>query len=157
MPKINDTGIYQLKNGYWGFRYVIVVNGQRVERRRNVDENGNPLVVYHGTNADFDTFDNSVNQSKHRQVGADLGYFFTDSEKVARRFIPKKEVQENIVNYEPFANKEEYDYFSKNIMNNWQELKQNYGDDKFFELRDAYSEIANNIYKQKNQDPQAYG
>lgn len=43
MPKINDTGIYQLKNGYWGFRYVIVVNGQRVERRRNVDENGNPF------------------------------------------------------------------------------------------------------------------
>ena len=122
-----------------------------------VDENGNPLVVYHGTNADFDTFDNSVNQNKHRQVGADLGYFFTDNEKVARRFIPKKEVQENIVNYEPFANKEEYDDFSKNIMNNWQELKQNYGDDKFFELRDAYSEIANNIYKQKNQDPQAYG
>ena len=26
MPKINDTGIYQLKNGYWGFRYVIVLN-----------------------------------------------------------------------------------------------------------------------------------
>ena len=43
MPKINDTGIYQLKKGYWGFRYVIVVNGQRVERRRNVDENGNPF------------------------------------------------------------------------------------------------------------------
>ena len=43
MPKINDTGIYQLKNSYWGFRYVIVVNGQRVERRRNVDENGNPF------------------------------------------------------------------------------------------------------------------
>ena len=43
MPKINDTGIYQLENGYWGFRYVIVVNGQRVERRRNVDENGNPF------------------------------------------------------------------------------------------------------------------
>ena len=43
MPKINDTGIYQLKNGYWGFRYVLIVNGQRVERRRNVDENGNPF------------------------------------------------------------------------------------------------------------------
>ena len=94
-----------------------------------VDENGNPLVVYHGTNADFDTFDNSVNQSKHRQVGADLGYFFTDSEKVARRFIPKKEVQENIVNYEPFANKKAHDDFLKNIMNNWKELTQNYGDD----------------------------
>jgi len=42
MPKLNDTGVYQLKNGYWGFRYVIVVNGERIERRRNVDEVGNP-------------------------------------------------------------------------------------------------------------------
>ena len=42
MPKLNDTGVYQLSNGYWGFRYVIVVNEKRIERRRNVDENGNP-------------------------------------------------------------------------------------------------------------------
>lgn len=31
MPKLNDTGLYQLKNGYWGFRYAIVVNNKRVE------------------------------------------------------------------------------------------------------------------------------
>lgn len=43
MPKINSTGIYQLKNGYWGFRYAIVVNGKRIERKRNVDESGNPF------------------------------------------------------------------------------------------------------------------
>ena len=42
MPKLNDTGVYQLKNGYWGFRYVIVVDGKRIERKRNVDEVGNP-------------------------------------------------------------------------------------------------------------------
>ncbi len=42
MPKLNDTGVYQLKNGYWGFRYVIAVDGKRVERRRNVDDVGNP-------------------------------------------------------------------------------------------------------------------
>jgi len=42
MPKLNSTGVYQLKNGYWGFRYVIVVNGERIERKRNVDEIGNP-------------------------------------------------------------------------------------------------------------------
>ena len=40
MTKLNDTGVYQLKNGYWGFRYAIVVNGKRVERKRNVDEFG---------------------------------------------------------------------------------------------------------------------
>lgn len=42
MPKLNDTGVYQLKNGNWGFRYVIVVDGKRIERKRNVDEVGNP-------------------------------------------------------------------------------------------------------------------
>ena len=42
MPKLNDTGVYQLKNGNWGFRYVIVVDGKCIERKRNVDEVGNP-------------------------------------------------------------------------------------------------------------------
>lgn len=42
MPKLDDTGVYQLNNGYWGFRYAIIVNNQRKERKRNVDENGNP-------------------------------------------------------------------------------------------------------------------
>ena len=42
MPKLHDTGVYQLKNGYWGFRYAIVVNNKRVERKRNLDEQGNP-------------------------------------------------------------------------------------------------------------------
>lgn len=43
MPKLNTTGIYQLNNGYWGFRYVVVVNDKRIERRRNVDDMGNPF------------------------------------------------------------------------------------------------------------------
>ena len=43
MPKLNDTGVYQLSNGNWAFRYVVVVNEKRIERRRNVDENGNPF------------------------------------------------------------------------------------------------------------------
>lgn len=42
MPKLDTTGVYQLKNGYWGFRYVIVINNKRIERKRNIDENGNP-------------------------------------------------------------------------------------------------------------------
>ena len=42
MAKLDTTGVYQLQNGYWGFRYAIVVDGKRIERRRNVDEVGNP-------------------------------------------------------------------------------------------------------------------
>lgn len=43
MPKIDDTGVYQLNNGYWAFRYVVTVNNKRVERKRNKDEQGNHL------------------------------------------------------------------------------------------------------------------
>ena len=43
MPKIDDTGVYQLNNGYWAFRYVVTVNNKRVERKRNKDEQGNPF------------------------------------------------------------------------------------------------------------------
>ena len=31
MPKIDDTGVYQLNNGYWAFRYVVTVNNKRVD------------------------------------------------------------------------------------------------------------------------------
>lgn len=43
MPKIDDTGVYQLSNGCWAFRYVVTVNNKRVERKRNKDEQGNPF------------------------------------------------------------------------------------------------------------------
>lgn len=43
MAKLNATGVYQLDNGYWAFRYAIMVDGKRVERKRNVDEGGNPF------------------------------------------------------------------------------------------------------------------
>ena len=42
MSKRNDTGVYQLENGCWAFRYAIMVDGKRIERKRNVDENGSP-------------------------------------------------------------------------------------------------------------------
>lgn len=43
MAKLNDTGVYQLDNGCWAFRYAIVVDGKRIDRKRNVDENGSPF------------------------------------------------------------------------------------------------------------------
>lgn len=38
-----DSGIFQLDNGYWGYRYVIKVDGQRKDVRRTADEFGNPF------------------------------------------------------------------------------------------------------------------
>lgn len=43
MSKENLAGVYQLKNGYWGFRYAINVNGKRREGKKTKDENGNPF------------------------------------------------------------------------------------------------------------------
>lgn len=52
-----------------------------------VDEDGRPLVVYHGSDVSgIEVFDNQANQTKQRQIGAEKGYFFTDSKKVAERF-----------------------------------------------------------------------
>jgi len=43
MAKKNDTGVYQLKNKNWSFRYAIVVDGKRKEVRKAKDEFGNVL------------------------------------------------------------------------------------------------------------------
>ena len=42
MSRQEVEGVYQLKNGYWGFRYVITLNGKRKENRCTKDEIGNP-------------------------------------------------------------------------------------------------------------------
>lgn len=43
MAKANDTGVYQLKNGNWSFRYTITLNNQKKDVRKAKDEYGNPL------------------------------------------------------------------------------------------------------------------
>ena len=37
------SGIYQLKNGFWGFRYAFILNGKQKDIKRSKDENGNPF------------------------------------------------------------------------------------------------------------------
>ena len=39
----DDAGVFQLDNGYWGYRYVIKVDGQRKDARRTMDEFGKPF------------------------------------------------------------------------------------------------------------------
>ena len=43
MQKRKEVGVYQLKNGAWGFRYGVVVNGRTVWKKRSKDENGHPF------------------------------------------------------------------------------------------------------------------
>jgi GNAT superfamily N-acetyltransferase len=48
-----------------------------------VDENGEPLVVYHGTNYEFNSFEPSKTNFYAITIGT---YFFTDKKEVARNF-----------------------------------------------------------------------
>jgi len=43
MSKQNYTGVYQLDNGYWGYRYAIVINGKTKANKKVRDESGNPF------------------------------------------------------------------------------------------------------------------
>ena len=38
-----SSGIYQLPNGTWGFRYAFWVDGKQKDIKRTKDENGNPF------------------------------------------------------------------------------------------------------------------
>lgn len=44
MAKQNETGIYQLKSGNWGYRYGISIGGQKISKRCTKDEYGNPFL-----------------------------------------------------------------------------------------------------------------
>ena len=39
----NNTGVFQLENGMWAFRYTFTRNGKRVSKQVSKDEAGNPL------------------------------------------------------------------------------------------------------------------
>ena len=42
MAKRDDTSVFQLQNGMWGYRFCVRVNGKNVYRRRTHDEKGFP-------------------------------------------------------------------------------------------------------------------
>lgn len=43
MSKQEFAGVYQLENGYWGFRYSVVLNGKRKEGKKTRNEEGKPF------------------------------------------------------------------------------------------------------------------
>lgn len=43
MANNKNSGIYQLENGNWAFRFVMTVDGQKVSSRKSTDEFGNKL------------------------------------------------------------------------------------------------------------------
>lgn len=45
MAKQNDTGVYQLSNGNWAYRFTFTVEGKKKNRKGTKDEFGNPLTT----------------------------------------------------------------------------------------------------------------
>ena len=43
MKKTTSTGVFQLPNGTWGFRYAYWIDGKQKDIKRTKDENGNPF------------------------------------------------------------------------------------------------------------------
>ncbi len=43
MGKQNDVGVYKKDNGYWEYRFVVVVDGKQIARKKSTDEKGNKL------------------------------------------------------------------------------------------------------------------
>lgn len=43
MNEKENVGIYQLENGFWGFRYTVTVNGKKKDYKKTKDLNGNPI------------------------------------------------------------------------------------------------------------------
>lgn len=41
MAKQADTGVYQLKDGNWGYRFKVFVDGKAIYKKCSRDENGN--------------------------------------------------------------------------------------------------------------------
>jgi len=51
-----------------------------------VDDEGNPLVVYHGTNQEFSNFDKGMLGNMTKASSAEKGFFFTDSKGEAKSY-----------------------------------------------------------------------
>ena len=43
MSKQENTGVYQRKDGYWEYRFAVVVHGKTIAKRKSTDELGNKL------------------------------------------------------------------------------------------------------------------
>lgn len=60
-----------------------------------IDKNGNPLIVYHGTNKYFKSFDpNTIGKNYHESVG---GFFFTSRKKSAESYANLNSGEPNIL------------------------------------------------------------
>lgn len=82
-----QSGLFQLPAEAYNKQGKADVNSEAFKRwfgdSKVVDENGLPLVVYHGTENNFKIF---KNLGKSRKIGANIGFFFTNSKEMAKQY-----------------------------------------------------------------------
>ena len=45
MASVCEDGVYQLEDGYWAYRFSIIVDGRRISRKKRTDEQGKKLRI----------------------------------------------------------------------------------------------------------------
>lgn len=43
--KKKDVGVFKMDNGYWAYRFKMIVDGKEINRRKTTDQNGNKLTT----------------------------------------------------------------------------------------------------------------
>ena len=43
MAKGKEVGVFQKEDGYWGYRFSIIIDGKQIAKRKFTDEKGNKL------------------------------------------------------------------------------------------------------------------
>lgn len=59
------TGIYQLDNGFWGYRYSITIEGKKKDFKKSKDDSGNPFKT---KNAAYKARKKALSQDKIRDI-----------------------------------------------------------------------------------------
>jgi len=113
-----------------------------------VDANGEPLVVYHGSKADFDTFSHEFIGSNGTMEGK--GFYFTDKRSIANNYGNNGKVYEVFLNikdslsYDSVTlNKQKLSKFIKYIDPKGDDFLSNYGDVDY----EGYQKVMNQAVK----------
>lgn len=68
MAKMNETGVYQKEDGFWAYRFSIVVDGKRIAKRKYTDKQGNKLKnKREATKARKEAIENAYLEQKRKQ------------------------------------------------------------------------------------------
>ena len=86
-----------------------------------IDENGEPLVMYHGSLGEFDEFESRFLGSRTRAKSAEMGFFFSDDKKVADSYVYYGQLQNpNIDDLKPIIygmTREQLGDFQSTVLN----------------------------------------